>query len=144
MIRPATYDDILAMVELGADLVKERKLPEIDKSATGDVIKAHIDGTDCFAAVAEIGDKIVAGLLLYRTKFWYSKQEFIADTVFYVSPAHRKSDLPHRLLTVARKWAQGQGLPLLLAVSTGEGTGADQLFSRAGLKKIGGLYLDGG
>lgn len=144
MIRPATYDDIPAMVELGADLVKERQLPEIDKDATGETIKQHIDGADCFAAVAQISDKIVAGLLLYRTKFWYSKQEFIADTVFYVDPNHRKSDLPHRLLTVARKWAQGHGLPLILSVSTGEGTGADQLFSRAGLKKIGGLYMDGG
>lgn len=98
--------------------------------------------SSCTKLVALDGDDYLAGILALREgEWWFSKERFIGDLVFYVRPSHRASRAAVLLLREAKKLAKMKDLPLFLGVMSGvDVERKDKLYARCGFTRVGGSY----
>ena len=84
---------LLLLLKFGDDF--KDIFPEADVIKVGQVIQQHYD--DGFISNAYINDKLVGSIGAMKTPWWFSKQEFVAETWFYVLPEHRSYKIAKKL-----------------------------------------------
>lgn len=73
--------------------------------------------------------------------WWYSKDRFVGDLWFYIHPDHRSLRIFRAMVSMARSYARGLDLPLLMGVVSLERPLAKtRLYRRFG-RPVGGMFL---
>lgn len=138
-VSEASPTQILEIVDILLEMHKECPLP----LGAPDRAKIANGLASCTKFLALDGDNYIAGILALREgPWWFSKEHFIGDLVFYVRPSHRASKAATLLLKRAKEYAKIKGLPLMMAVVSGVDVDRkDQFFARQNFKKVGGAYM---
>jgi GNAT superfamily N-acetyltransferase len=122
-IRPATHDDVQAIVQLGHELFAESPtwsrldLCELRLSET---VVQLIDSEDGFAWVAERRGEVVGCMLGLVDQHWASNARVAQELVLMLTAEARGGMLAVRLITALVAWAQVRGAKVLhVGTSTG-------------------------
>lgn len=124
-VRPATVDDVQAIVGLGASLMAEsprfsRLTFNADRLA--DFVAELLELDLGFVLVAEV-DGVVVGALLAMADQHYAADDLIAyELALFVSPSHRGAALASILVGELRDWAMDIGATW---VQAGTATGVE-------------------
>lgn len=141
MIRKATYDDISAIVQLGCTAFYEsayaRRFGYFDTYKVQMGLMRLIVDSDSLVLVSErngvVDGFVVAGV--FDSQF--ATGRYVSDLAL-VSRGGSGFALLRRVVAFARE----RGLPLLMGISSGADTGrVNDLYHRAGLRPVGGLYM---
>ena len=139
MIRPATIDDLPAILELGGRMHMEsrfRNLP-FDLTKVAGVFSSLIEGAG-LVLVAEMHGRVVGGIAAMVVEHWFSTVKVAQDFALFIEPEHRGSMLAVRLLARYEAWAREQGAT---AVEMGINTGVHveqtaKLFELRGFRQV--------
>lgn len=132
-IRPATLDDVPAMVELGAQFLATSPYAdyaEIDGGALADTLADMIEADHALVLVATVSNAapdlgaVIGGIVGTLAPLWFAPSTLVAmEMAWFVHPAHRGT----AGLALARqfeRWAIDNGVDLI-AFSELRGAGAD-------------------
>lgn len=121
MIRPATIDDLPAILELGGRMHRESRFRALsfDLQKVGDIFGQLIGGAG-IVLVAEVEGRIVGGIAAAVVEYWFSRAKVAQDFALFIEPEHRGGMLAARLLHKYEDWAREQGAH---AVEMGVNTG---------------------
>lgn len=122
MIRPATIDDLPAILELGGRMHLESRFRalEFDLAKVARVFEQLINSDDGIVMLAEVNGRIVGGIAGVVVEHWFSVSKVAQDFALFIEPEHRGGMLAVRLLRQYEKWAFEQGA---VAVEMGINTG---------------------
>lgn len=70
----------------------------------------------------------------------YTDDLIAVDQLMYVHPDHRRTGIASILVEEYKKWAKEKGAKMTLIGSSTGFEGADEFFSNAGFKRLGGNY----
>lgn len=145
VIRPAGYDDVEPLIEMGKRMHKESAyafLP-FDREKVRRLMISYIDDseTQCGLVAEESG--ILVGMFAgYLTDYFFCEEKVACDLILYVDREHRGSSAAVRLVRGFCNWARNHGArEVCLGVSTEinpETTG--RFYEKMGLSHSGGLY----
>lgn len=145
-MREATTADTGAILDLLLEFYKGAsrtlKLPGLSVTKVLKTIETTIErGT---IVVVEEDGKIVGALGLQQLTLWYSESPLVGDVFFYILPQYRSSKHASNLLEAAYKYAIMLGLPLKMAIVSGEDVKRkDAYYARKGFRYLGGIYTKG-
>ena len=125
-------DLLLLLLEFG----KEYKdiYPKADVIKVGQVIEQHFNND--FISNAYVNKKLIGSIGALKTEWWFSKEQFVAETWFYVLPQHRSYKLAKFLIKELKKYANG--MTIQLPTSTGDNN--DKLYKKFEFKKMGSIW----
>lgn len=142
MIRAATLDDVPALVAMGALMAAESPRYSRLRYSPAKVraLVEHVVSTGEGFMWVSVDDGQITGLMLaVATPHWCSDDLVVGELALYVTPQHRGSTSPLRLIRRFMGWAAERGAVLTQAgVSTGlftEKTAA--LYEAAGMRRFG-------
>lgn len=140
MLRAATHDDLLRLVELGAAMHAESPTYSrlrFSASKLAATIERAIDTG--FAMVCEVEGVVVGGMLGMVVPHWCSDDLVACDLALFMAPEHRGGMAAVRLLNAYRVWAERSGAVLKqIGATTGvNNEAAAQLFERLGWVRSG-------
>lgn len=141
MIRPANYEDIPALVDLGAVMHQEsryRVLPYAPNKVFG-LLANMIEKDTGLLIVAERNGQIVGGFMGLVVEHWFSNSLIATDFALFIHPDHRGGMTAARLLKAFVAWAKEQGAALITAgITTGVHTDATtRLYQSLGFEPAG-------
>lgn len=144
-VRAANVLDSSAILALLIEMhqTADVDLPPVNGAkAISRIARCIQDGT---ALVAEDDDGNLAGSVGGEVSCdWYSDQPFLVDAWFYVRPTARSSRAALLLLRGFQDAARAADLPLRMGVfNGGDVERKDHFFTRAGLRRVGGFYVEG-
>ena len=122
---------LLLLLKFGDDF--KDIFPEADVIKVGQVIQQHYDNG--FISNAYINDKLVGSIGAMKTPWWFSKQEFVAETWFYVLPEHRSYKIAKKLINELKKY--GKDMTIQMPISSGVD---GQIYKKFGFKKMGSIW----
>jgi len=124
-IRPATADDLPALIEMGRALHDEspryrdmafnpEKLRRLFEQLQGTLL------TEPGCCLVAEHDGYITGMTVgIIAQRWFSDDVFLSELTMYVRPAHRGGSTFRRLVKALEDWAAGQGIQdMALGVST--------------------------
>lgn len=146
-IRPATLEDIPALVELGRRFhtLTRFRIYDFNAERVAGQLRALVEnarGTHCFF-VAEDGQGVPVGALIGCIERHFFSDLPVASVVqFVVLPERRMSGAGLRLLTAFRKWAENRNA---FEINAGVNSGTDlarmdRFLKRLGFRLTGGNY----
>ena len=92
--------------------------------------------------IVRLNDDIIGAALVKVTDYWFSKETFINEGVFYVSAKARRTPAAKLLLNELKAYARELDLPLMIGVTTGDRLKAkDKFFEMNSFKRVGGMYV---
>lgn len=143
MIRPAQFEDIQPLVELGkktALAIHSRYV--MDEAMTKRNLAFLISSKAGFLYVAEKEGEIVGGLAAQASQLWFSRKKYCADLAFIVKPGHPASAV--KLIRAYRAWAETVPGVVDITLQQSSGLGEIERFGRLceklGFQKMGGCY----
>lgn len=141
MIRPANYEDIPALVDLGAVMHQEsryRVLPYAPNKVFG-LLANMIEKDTGLLVVAEREGKIIGGFLGLVVEHWFSNSRIATDFALFIHPDHRGGMTAARLLKRFVAWSREQGAELITAgITTGVNADAStRLYQSIGFEPVG-------
>lgn len=141
MIRPATFEDIPRLVELGEVMHLEsryRVLPYAPNKVFG-LLARMIEQDTGLLLVAEKGGQIVGGFAGLIAEHWFSNSRIATDFALFIHPDHRGGMTAARLLKAFVAWARKEGAALITAgITTGVHTDATtRLYQSLGFEPVG-------
>lgn len=121
MIRPATLDDLPAILELGGRMHLESRFKALpfDLGKVAGIFERLISGAG-IVMLAEVDGRIVGGIAGIVLEHWFSTTKVAQDFGLFIEPEHRGGMLAVRLLRKYEAWAFEQGAH---AVEMGINTG---------------------
>ena len=112
-------------------------LPPIDGEKTIRVLHG------CVVFVSKLEGNINGLIALRQVEWWFSKESFIGDQIFYVD-SERRGLAAQKLLNKAKEYATMCGLPLLMSTMDGvDVERKDAFYTRMHLKRVGGVFVQG-
>lgn len=122
MIRPATLDDLTALVALAELMHGESRysvLPFSEGKMFGLLAKLIESGDGC-VLVAQKGGQVVGGFVGMVAAHWFSTGLIASDFGLFVHPDHRGGMAAARLLKAFIAWARDKGAAMITAgITTG-------------------------
>jgi GNAT superfamily N-acetyltransferase len=92
--------------------------------------------------LAQRGEHLIGALGVVRDEPWWSSEQHLADTFFYVKPDARAGGTAVKLLGRAKKYAGELGLPLFINLLTGKDLFRKERFlARMGFERVGSLHV---
>lgn len=139
MIRPATLDDVPALVALGATMHHESRFRVLNYSPAKAARTLHTVLEQEFLWVATADGLVVGGMAAIATPHWASDDLVAMDLALFMSPAFRGTLAPARLVTRYRQWALEKGAVMVdMGVNTGVHVETTtRLLERLGFKRCG-------
>lgn len=143
MVRPATFDDIPAMVRLGRQMHGESRFRPISFSDAklAATLAGLLTNRMCVLVAERAGD-IVGVFLGVVTEYYFSEEKLAIDLALFVEPTARGGFTGAALVRAFIGWAKGNRIQHVeLGVSTGvmvDETAA--LFEKLGFKRQGMLF----
>ena len=112
MVRPATRDDILTLVELGRRFHNETIMASIvafDETAVTHLISSLIDSPEAHITILERNGARIGGFIGIKAPTWFNPQVAMAQQLcWYVAPEYRTREAT-RMLHGFRRWARSVG-----------------------------------
>lgn len=146
MIRPATPDDMVAMIALGARMHAESRYRVLSFSPAKlrTTLQFLLSAQTGFLWVAEVHGEVVGGLAAMCAPHWASDDLMATDLALFMAPEHRGGMAVARLVKQYRRWARAAGAKLVdLGVTTGVHTEETaQLLERLEFRRCG-VVLEG-
>lgn len=143
MIRPATLDDLPALLAMGEAMHAESRYRVLafDRGVLANTLSALLASDIGFLWVAE-QDRVVGVLAAVCMQHWCSTERVAADLALYVEPPHRGGLAVVRLVKQYKRWAAEHGAKLTdLGVSTGvDPERTASLFDRIGFPRFGTIH----
>jgi GNAT superfamily N-acetyltransferase len=141
MIRPANYEDIPRLVELGEVMHGEsryRVLPYAPNKVFG-LLANMIEKADGLLIVSEKNGEIVGGFAGMVVEHWFSNSRIATDFALFIHPEHRGGMTAARLLKAFVTWARERGAVLITAgITTGVTTDSStRLYQAIGFEPVG-------
>jgi N-acetylglutamate synthase-like GNAT family acetyltransferase len=144
MIRPATTNDIPAMVALGRLMHEESIYAPyaFDGEKVSNLIAALITTRFGIALVEEQGGVVIGGFIGVIQQHWFGSDTCASDFALFVDPAHRTGMTGLKLIKQYIKTAREKGADqIMLANSTGvEAERVAKLFESLGFKRRGYVF----
>lgn len=147
MIRPATHDDIPALVEMGRAMHGESnyEVIEFDEKQTAEFIHWVLAQDNGFCAVAERDGELIGYAAGFATPQWFGAKDKLTaqDYGLYVKPSYRRGATAILLATAYRDWAIALGCVQVRA-GTAAGThaqGANAIYEHLGFQRAGYLFV---
>ena len=113
MIRQWEKKDLDQIIELGTLMWKEGAYNYLsfDERKTRDTINYLMDNPFIgMGWVAEKDNKIIGGIIVHLTKFFFSEEMTCSDLALYIDPKERTSlRIPIQLIKKAEEWAKIKG-----------------------------------
>jgi L-amino acid N-acyltransferase YncA len=141
MIRPANYEDIPALVDLGAVMHQEsryRVLPYAPNKVFG-LLANMIEKDTGLLIVAERNGEIIGGFMGLVVEHWFSNSLIATDFALFIHPDHRGGMTAARLLKRFVAWSREKGAELITAgITTGVNADAStRLYQSIGFEPVG-------
>lgn len=138
--RRATSDDIPAVLALLHLMHREAPHGALSEARVRDAVDACM-GSGAVILSCTAGEP-VGTLGLHLRQPWWSEDWEVADTWLFVHPAHRRAPHARLLLGIAKDFARGMGLPLVMGVFSTKRTAPKlRLFERILGAPAGGIFL---
>lgn len=140
MIRPATHDDLGALLVLAEQMHGEsrfaRRRFSLDKMAR--LFTTLIDSEDGLVLVAERNGEIVGGFAGYVAEDWFGPDLMSGDFGLFISEQARGGSTAARLIKTYSAWARSRGAQPEAGISTGVHTETTtRLYEALGYERIG-------
>lgn len=146
MIRPATHDDVPALVSLGRLLHDTSSYAGLgyDDEKVSRQCKLLIDGAGA-VFVSQLEDEVVGFIGGGVTEHWFSGEKVAFDYSFFVHPQHRHGVTAVRLICAFETWAKSQGaVQIRMGITTAVNVqGTTRLFKALGFDDAGVLFSKG-
>jgi len=140
-VRVATATDLEDLLRLGRELHAENGIMPLDEDLMLEGAMDAIAGKGSVIAVIGPPGQVEAAIHLAFNRFWYTRNDHLAELWAYVRPAHRKSRNALALIEFAKNMATKLGLPLLIGVVSNERTAAKVKMYRRRLGEPSGVYF---
>jgi len=142
MIRPATIEDLPALLDIGRDMATESprySRMRFSRDKLAHMLGALIESEAGFVCVVEDDCGISAVMVAMVAEHWMSDDLNASDLALYVKPNARGTMAATELICAYRAWAQGRGAVLVQAgITTGIFTEKTaQLYEYLGFKRCG-------
>lgn len=144
MIRPATVEDIPALLAMGVYAHQEApqyRIRQYDQAKAATLFERLIGG-DGVVFVSDIKGIVVGALAGGVSEDWFGPDKMAYNLALYVDPDWRQGTHAWRLIAAFKHWAKEMGATVIqMGISTGlhpEETG--RLYQAAGFTPIGGMY----
>ncbi len=135
-IRQVKEDDFIDLLHLllnfGSEFNKVYPMASARKVAM-EIENHHKNG---FIRNAYEDEKLVGSIAAMKSSWWFSDEQFVAETWFYVLPEHRSYKTARGLLKELMTYSKD--MTLQLPVSSGSDT--PSLYERMGFKKMGNIW----
>ena len=114
--------------------------PPVDVERTIAYIGDHWKNGKVFICLD--GDDIVGVTMAKPTSYWFSRQKFLNEGVFYVAPEARGTKAASMLIDALKTLADRLELDLMLSTNTGNRLKAkERFFESKGLQRIGTMHV---
>ena len=114
--------------------------PPVDVERTIAYIGDHWKNGKVFICLD--GDDIVGVTMAKPTSYWFSRQKFLNEGVFYVAPECRSTKAASMLIDALKTLAKSLELDLMLSTNTGNRLKAkERFFESKGLQRIGTMHV---
>ena len=135
-IRDVVKDDFIDLLHLLLKFKKEFNdiYPTVSIRKVGLEIEDHYKKG--FIKNAYKDNKLVGSIGAIKSSWWFSDEQFVAETWFYVLPEHRSYKTARGLLKELMRYSKD--MTLQLPVSSGSDT--PSLYERMGFKKMGNIW----
>jgi GNAT superfamily N-acetyltransferase len=144
MIRPATRQDIPAILALGQAMHNESRYRVMpwDADKVAGLVDWLIDNADGLAIVCEYEGRVIGGLLGVIEPHFFSTATLAQEYGVFVAPAARGLSVGEQLYTYYTAWARARGAVMIQAgVTTGKHHDAvAAVLGRLGYAEVGQLY----
>lgn len=142
MIRPATLEDLPALLAIGEDMAAESprySRLRFNRDKLAHMLRLLIEAESGFVRVVDDGCGVAAVMVAMVAEHWMSSDRHASDLALYVEPRARGTMAATELICAYRTWAQEQGAVLVQAgVTTGVFTEKTaQLYEHLGFKRCG-------
>ncbi|EMG5747239.1 GNAT family N-acetyltransferase [Yersinia enterocolitica] len=144
MIRPATIDDIPALVALGARMHRESRYVtfSFDEDKCAALAVSLINAEFGVVLVVEESDQLVGWVAGGIGEQYFSHERMAFEYGVFIDTAYRGGTAGYRLVKAFIEWATNHGARVInMGITTGvheERTG--ELYQRLGLARTGSLY----
>ncbi|CNG65667.1 GNAT family N-acetyltransferase [Yersinia intermedia] len=144
MIRPATIDDIPALVALGARMHRESRYVtfSFDEDKCTTLATNLINAEFGVVLAVEEGDQLIGWVAGGIGEQYFSHERMAFEYGVFIDTAHRGGTAGYRLVKAFIDWAKSHGAAVInMGITTGvheERTG--ELYQRLGLARTGSLY----
>jgi len=147
-IRLATNEDLENILPLATEMFHRSQYAHLtfDRDKLFKVLEKAINKPAYFLGVAETSEGEITGFLFGQMEhFFFAKEPFAQNILFFVHPQSRGSSAASKLIVTFRKWAAKRGAHELV-VGTGESEGqdlekTDRFLRKMGLEPTGGHYV---
>lgn len=143
MIRPARFEDIPRLVELGTMLHQQSSYADMpfDRVKVAGFLASLIGG----AGVLFVEDRdgvVIGGLAGGITEQWFSSEKVAFDYSFFIEPSHRGGITAIALIKAFIAWARIKGAArITMGITTGINVEAtSKFYRRLGFKDVGPLF----
>lgn len=139
MLRIATPADLDAICDLLRSMHYEIGVGRVDEEVARGAISEVISKSLC--VVVERNGAIVGSVGLAMTQWWYSKDLFLTDQWFFVSPDSRQFGLATRLINFVKLMSEKWKVPAVISVGTTVETLSKLKFFKKHLQPFGGSFI---
>ena len=146
IVRPATLDDVPAIIEMGEEIRRESVVPfpAINGEMVEMIARELFPRRDLFCALIAEEDGVPAGMMTgMASHYLFSPYPVAQHDTFFVRPEHRGGRAARMLIDQFVEWAtEIDAVRVILGVHTGiapEKTG--RLYRLLGFTEMGGLYF---
>jgi len=133
-------DFLATFVNYNDTIINKGKKVEVDVEKVIRYIADHIINGRGY--VVRLNNDIIGAALVKEADYWFSKETFLNEGVFYVSAKARRTPAAKLLLNELKAYARELNLPLMIGVTTGDRLKAkDKFFEMNSFKRVGGMYV---
>lgn len=140
MIRPATIEDVPAIVSMGADFIAQSEYAALivaNPDAMTAFVTRLVEWDEAEVFVAEIDGQIVGMLGIFAFTHTVSGERTAMEAFWWVAP-NARGTAGIRLLTAAEAWAHGAGATRLQMIAPNDRVAS--LYQRRGYRKVEVIY----
>lgn len=147
MIRPATVDDLPAILSLSKSLHSESRYQSLPYSGTkfGELLHRLIDSPDGMVAVAERDGRVIGTIAAIISEHYFADAIISYELGLYVDKPYRGTLAGYRLAKEYITWARSKNVDQIdMGITTGineERTG--RMYERLGLRHVGIVFSGG-
>jgi len=146
-IRLATPADIEPLGELLRLMHQEIGIGRVNEAKARVAVTNIVSKGQCILALR--GDKIVGSIGLDYGQFWYSTDDMLKDSWFFIHPDHRadvnesgeNAGHASKLLATAKELANIKGIPLVVEMASQVDTALKLRWFRKHMQQFGGAFI---
>lgn len=141
-VRKATQDDVLDIVLLARQFLKEAKTPiKLDKALFTKNLEATLDNANYFFYVSEQEGEVIGCLAGQISNTIFSSVPIAVEIGWFIDPAYRKARDGLKLFSTFEQWAKSKGCEAISMGDLAEVQDLAPLYKRRGYELFERTYI---